>query len=202
MMMRLVGTIVSLLALPGLALASQGGVKARLSGDDGVAFSGCKACFFDLRKGPSPSHGSAWWRIPDAEFDSLLSAEGYFETLVEESDYIVASVKRHPGNDRFGPPDEGEQVYLSERVRVKAGSMADLGKGHARAHVTAIDPGLARIEGILLDRQGQPFRGGFVVAFPGGYLSKKSKSNGRFTLYLPEGGEYRIIARDNYGGYT
>ncbi|MBI5442014.1 MAG: hypothetical protein HY900_12480, partial [Deltaproteobacteria bacterium] len=74
MTIRLKGVIVAALALPGLAVAGQGAVKARVSGNNGEAFDGCKVCFFETRKGPAPSHGSAWWRIPDAEYDGLVSS--------------------------------------------------------------------------------------------------------------------------------
>ncbi|MBI5441520.1 MAG: carboxypeptidase regulatory-like domain-containing protein, partial [Deltaproteobacteria bacterium] len=127
---------------------------------------------------------------------------GDFDASVDEGEYVVASVRRNPGNAKYGPPDEGEQVYLSERVQVRSGETLDLGSQRGKAHVTGAETDLATIQGKLLDSSGKPFRNAFVVAFPGGYLSKRTKGDGQFTLNLPKGGEYKIIARDTYRGFT
>ena len=56
-----------------------------------------------------------------------------------------------------------------------------------------------RFSFLITDENGKPFKGGFVVAYPSGYLSKRTKKDGKFTIYLPHGGEFNLIARSDYG---
>lgn len=200
----LAGALAMLLLAGGAFAGGKGTVTGRVVGEDGTSFEGCKACFFNTDRAPAPRHDSLWWRIPDAEFDGLLDINGRFTAEVEEGQYVVASVKRNEGSARFGPPAAGEQVFISElSVVVKTGEVVNLGTGYGKARrQDAPVENLAMIEGKLLDRNGFPFNGGFVVADPGGFLSRKTSYDGSFVLYLPKGGTYRLVARDNYGGYT
>ncbi|GAB4339868.1 MAG: hypothetical protein Kow0089_13070 [Desulfobulbaceae bacterium] len=199
----------------GNSMEVKSGRKGRVSGTlvfenaTGVseAMEGCKVCFFDEREGPVPGYGSRWWRIPDFEYASLVGSDGAFDAEVPEGEYVVASVERLSPDEDFGPPLPGEKVFISEKIRVEPHAKKDLGLRKARPHPER--PGragernspetVASIEGFLLDETGAPFRGGFVVAYPYGFLSKRTGSDGRFTLFVPEGGRYRLVARNVYG---
>lgn len=182
----------------------KGKVSGTVVGEDGESMEGCKICFFDTTQGPAPGNESLWWRIPDQEYSGLVDAKGNFSAEVPMGDYVVASVGRRSAEEDFGPPTEGELVYLSDPVKVGSGEEISLGAGKSTRHSNkklkdGKPKGMTRIEGIILDAEGNPFMGGFVIAYPHGYLSKRTKADGKFTLYLPQGGEYSLAARNVYG---
>lgn len=183
--------------------SGKGKVTGIISGEDGQSMEGCKVCFFDQTQGPAPADESLWWRIPDEEYSGLVDAEGNFTAEVPAGDYVVASVGRLTPDQDFGPPAEGELVFISDTVNLGTGKNINIGKGTSRIHTNkklkGTPEGLTRIEGTILDEQGNPFKGGFVIAYPHGYLSKRTKADGKFTLYLPQGGEYSLAARNVYG---
>lgn len=200
----------------GNSLAEKSELKGTVSGklvfqtEDGTEepMSDCKVCFFDELEGPAPKHDSLWWRIPDHEYESLVDGEGNFNAEVPAGDYVIASVERLTPDEDFGPPHQGEKVYLSEKITIKENAHTKLGIGTSRKHtrdqqlpVNELSPEVttAKIEGILKNTNGAPFKGGFVVAYPHGYLSQRTKADGKFTLYLPQGGEYSLVARNIYG---
>ncbi|OGW42085.1 MAG: hypothetical protein A2010_05760 [Nitrospirae bacterium GWD2_57_9] len=195
---------VLMVLIPGHLPAGNTGSVSGVITDNEISMEGCKVCFFDEKKGPAPARDSLWWRIPDQEYDGRVGADGHFEAEVPAGDYVVASVKRNTGQ-KYGPPLEGEHVFISRKLNVKEGMKTDIGIGQARVHKANKDnepESLSKIEGRLVDVQGNPFKGGFVIARPGGYLSKRTGDDGKFSLYLPEGGTYRLVARNRYSGYA
>lgn len=172
--------------------------------EGGTPMEGCKVCFFDSAQGPTPAPESNWWRIPDQEYPGLVDATGSFNATVPEGEYVIASVERLDPNEDFGPPKKGERVYLSGKIDLKGKKTVGLGKGTSHPHrgqKSATDKAkpTSRVEGRLLQSDGRPFAGGFVVAYPYGFLSKRTKADGRFSLHIPEGGNYRLVARNVYG---
>lgn len=172
--------------------------------EGGNPMEGCKVCFFDTSKGPTPAPESNWWRIPDQEYPGLVDTSGSFNATVPEAEYVIASVERLDPNEDFGPPKKGERVFLSGKVDLKGKKTVGLGKGTSRSHRDQKSPTdaakpTARVEGRLLKDDGSPFEGGFVIAYPYGFLSKRTKADGRFTLHVPQGGNYRLVARNVYG---
>lgn len=183
--------------------SSKGKISGVIAGEDGQSMEGCKVCFFDQSQGPAPGNESLWWRIPDQEYSGLVDAQGDFAAEIPAGEYVVASVGRLSSDEDFGPPAEGEMVFISDKVQLEPGENINIGKGKSKIHTNAklkgAGEGITRVEGTILDEQGNPFKGGFVIAYPNGYLSKRTKADGKFTLYLPQGGEYSLAARNVYG---
>lgn len=138
-------------------------------------------------------------------------ADGVFDLQLPEGEYVVVARKRQQG-EASGPvvagdhksefinlTVRGDQTELTLIAPVKEGDQRQL-----TAAVSVTDTGLS---GSVLDADGRPLEGARVHVYDHiqmserpKYVSEKTGPDGRFLLYLPEGGTYYLAARDKFGG--
>lgn len=137
-------------------------------------------------------------------------AEGRYFIEAPPGTYYLVARKRVSG-EPTGPLSPGDYYSEHQRVvtRVEPGKLAvvDLAVVPMKAPMFFKKEVVERetntgIRGRLLDREGKPVAGGFAMAYTDqtmqrlpDYASTLSDAEGRFTLYLPEGGTYYLAAR-------
>lgn len=136
--------------------------------------------------------------------------DGSYRVEVPPGSYYVVARKRMTG-DSTGPLSTGDFYSEHQRVftRVDQGkfSVVDLDVVPMKApmffkkNVVERETDTA-ISGRLMDTQGRPVAGGFAMAYRQAdmkrqpdFASTLSDREGRFTLYLPEGGTFYLAAR-------
>lgn len=137
--------------------------------------------------------------------------DGGFDLQLPEGDYILVARKRQQG-EASGPvvagdhksefmnlTVRGDQTELTLIAPVKEGDQRQL-----TAAAPVSDTGLA---GSVLDADGKPLEGARVHVYDHiqmserpKFVSEKTGPDGRYLLYLPEGGTYYLAARDKFGG--
>lgn len=171
-----------------------------------------------LKENNKPLAGSYVNIYPDAisnllgpsQFISTPTDEqGFYQLEVPPGIYYVVARKRMSGQ-ATGPLAPGD--YYSEHQRlitkVKSGKFVDIELPVAimkapmffkRMVGEQTDTG---ISGVLVDQEGKPVMGGFAMAYSDremkrlpDYASTLSDEQGRFTIYLPQGGSYYLAAR-------
>ena len=146
-----------------------------------------------------------------SQFISTPTAEnGYYELEVPEGVYYVVARKRQSGQST-GPLSPGDYYSEHQRLvtRVEKGKFVEIELPviamkapmffKSRVVDKETDTG---ISGVLTDVTGKPIMGGFAMAYSDkemkrlpDYASTLSDDQGRFTIYLPEGGSYYLAAR-------
>ncbi len=147
---------------------------------------------------------------PSQFISSPTDAQGGYTLELPPGTYYVVARKRQSGQ-AMGPLSPGD--YYSEHQRILTtvveGKMAvvDLPVAKVKAPMffkkemveTRADTG---IRGRLVDQDGKPVAGGFATAYLDqnmrrlpDFASTLSDAEGRFSLYLPEGGTYYLGAR-------
>jgi len=172
-----------------------------------------------LKEGGAPLAGCFVNIYPDAISNLLgpsqfistpTDAAGRYQIDVPPGVYYVVARKRLSGQPT-GPLSPGDHYSEHQRIitRVEAGKLVvvDLPVAIMKAPMffksrvvdKETDTG---ISGVLLDAAGQPVMGGFAMAYADqemkrlpDYASTLSDEQGRFTIYLPEGGTYFLSAR-------
>lgn len=150
-----------------------------------------------------------------ADFSAVVDAEGrYFLDLVEGRYYLVARRRAEPDRDE-GPPRPGDvwAVHPDNPVEVRPGYMTRVDfylPRTAQMQPTAVlSAGDTGLRGRLVDSSGQPLAALVVLAYPSEsergrgkpeHLSRATDADGRFVLYLPQGGRYCLMARDQGRG--
>lgn len=137
--------------------------------------------------------------------------DGVFDLQLPEGDYVAVARKRHNG-DTTGPVLAGDNKseMLSFTVRGDGQQLTVLAPfktGDERRlteQAAATETGLS---GIITDADGNPVEGARVHVYDHvqmserpKYVSEKTGPDGRFLIYLPEGGTYYLAARDKFGG--
>ncbi|HEY3490280.1 MAG TPA: hypothetical protein VGK27_09195 [Candidatus Deferrimicrobiaceae bacterium] len=134
--------------------------------------------------------------------------------MLPEADYFVIARKRATGKSA-GPLTDGDAFgyYIVNPVHVKAGQSATIKLGViAKAGEIGKEDSLFRdtgtyISGHILDKDGKPVKGVYAFAYTEramahqrpDHISKPVDAEGRFVIYLPQGGTYYIGARSDYG---
>lgn len=135
--------------------------------------------------------------------------QGFYQLEVPPGVYYIVARKRSSGQ-ATGPLAPGD--YYSEHQRlavdVKAGKFVELDMSVALMKAPMFFKRIAGettdtgIRGVLVDQAGKPVMGGFAMAYLDSamkrlpdYASSLSDEQGRFTIYLPEGGSYYLAAR-------
>jgi hypothetical protein len=137
-------------------------------------------------------------------------ASGRYEFDLPAGTYYVVARKRLSGQ-ATGPLSPGDFYSEHQRIKVKveAGKFAivDLPVVAMKAPMffktQVVDRETATgIRGVLIDQDGKPVMGGFAMAYADpemkrlpDYASTLSDEQGRFTIYLPEGGTFFLAAR-------
>ncbi len=137
--------------------------------------------------------------------------DGAFDLQLPEGDYIAVARKRHNG-DTSGPVLAGDNKseMLSFTVQgddQKLTVLAPLKTGDERRlteQASATETGLS---GTITDADGNPVEAARVHVYDHvqmserpKYVSEKTGPDGRFLIFLPEGGTYYLAARDKFGG--
>lgn len=146
---------------------------------------------------------------PSQFISTPTDAAGRYQLDVPPGVYYVVARKRTSGQ-ATGPLAPGDYYSEHQRIvtRVEAGKIVvvDLPVAVMKAPMffkrMADDRTDTGISGVLVDAAGQPVMGGFAMAYTDqemkrlpDYASTLSDEQGRFTIYLPEGGAYYLSAR-------
>jgi hypothetical protein len=149
-----------------------------------------------------------------ADFEAKVNTEGnYFLDLVEGDYFLVARI-RQTGADA-GPPKAGDAWALPPKnpVTVKTGEITTVnfvlqGVAHPmlmrEGTLTSGDTGFT---GLLLDADGKPLAGAFVIAYPDTDFQHMPEAtspsvgeDGRFHLYVERKGQWCLAARTRTRG--
>jgi len=147
---------------------------------------------------------------PSQFISTPTDKDGYYELEVPEGVYYVVARKRQSGQPT-GPLSPGDYYSEHQRLvtRVEKGKFVEIELPviamkapmffKSRVVDKETDTG---ISGVLTDVTGKPIMGGFAMAYSDkemkrlpDYASTLSDEQGRFTIYLPEGGSYYLAAR-------
>jgi hypothetical protein len=169
---------------------------------------------------PHPSSTVYAYRNPDgnlrgpADFAAPANDQGDYLLDCGPGDFYLVARSRRDGGDS-GPPRPGDAWALPESnpVRVTEGvpTRVDF-RLHSLSHRpilgdTTLTGGKTGVTGLLLDAQGRPVGGAFVLAYRDGnrhrmpdHTSLPAREDGRFTLYLPTAGDWCLAAREKTRG--
>ena len=171
-----------------------------------------------LKEGGSPLAGSYVNIYPDtisnllgpSQFISLpTDEEGFYQLEVPAGVYYVVARKRMSGQPT-GPLAPGDYYSEHQRLvtRVEDGKFVEIElpvvvmKAPMFFKRTVGEQTDTGIKGVLVDPAGKPVMGGFAMAYSDkgmkrlpDFASTLSDEHGRFTLFLPQGGEYYVAAR-------
>jgi hypothetical protein len=149
-----------------------------------------------------------------ADFAAPANDQGDYLLDCGPGDFYLVARSRRDGGDS-GPPRPGDAWALPESnpIRVTEG---ELTRVDFRLHSlsqrpilgdTTLTGGKTGVTGLLLDAQGRPAGGAFVLAYRDGnrhrmpdYTSLPAREDGRFTLYLPTAGDWCLAAREKTRG--
>lgn len=147
---------------------------------------------------------------PSQFISSPTDEQGHYRIEVPAGVYYVVARKRLSGQPT-GPLEPGDFYSEHQRimVRVEAGKLAvvDLPVAVMKAPMFFKSRVVDRetttgILGTLVDQTGKPVMGGFAMAYADpemkrlpDFASTLSDEQGRFTIYLPDGGTYFLAAR-------
>lgn len=148
---------------------------------------------------------------PAFAISEATGPDGAFDLNLPEGEYIVVARKRNNG-DTTGPVLAGDNkseftaiVVTAEMAPVTV--MAPVKVGDQRRvskDVVVTTTGLA---GQVLDADGKPVEGTRVHVYDHvqmserpKFVSEKTGPDGRYLIYLPQGGTYYLAARDKFGG--
>lgn len=183
---------------------------------NGKPLDGGKVHFFRHGSGPPPSQ-ILYWRTPD-EIGSI-DHEGRFSVNLPEGKYYISAIKKTSINE-MGPPVAGDLVYPESRKELKSefqtflvknGQKTDIGTIAEvvtfKKHTNMANAQITSIEGIIVDPSGNPVHSSIVFAFTSEdligkplYVSERTDKDGRYTLKVPEGGNYFLKSRTSLKG--
>lgn len=149
-----------------------------------------------------------------ADFEATTGADGdYFLDLVEGTYYLAARMRRS-GSDAGPPrPGDGWAIFGHNPVTVLPGmtSRADLVLRGVTQPMLLKEGSLASgdsgFTGRIVDTAGNPVAGAIALAYRSpdyhrmpDYTAAATGEDGRFILYLPQGGTYCLAARTKTRG--
>ncbi len=148
-----------------------------------------------------------------ADFAAPVDEQGdYFLDLVEGRYFLVARRRSAPGQDE-GPPRPGDVWAMHPRnpLEVREGRITEadfqLPRSAHREAVAAFVRSDTALRGQLIDDNGSPLEGVVVLAYRSeeargkpDHLSRATGPDGRFVLYLSQGGRYCLLVRDQGRG--
>jgi len=148
-----------------------------------------------------------------ADFAAPVDEQGeYFLDLVEGRYFLVARRRSAPGQDE-GPPRPGDvwAMHPHNPLEVRRGRVTkadfQLPRSAHREPVAALARSDTALRGQLLDKNGRLLEGVVVLAYRSeeargrpDHLSQATGPDGRFVLYLPQGGRYCLLVRDQGRG--
>lgn len=200
------------LASPGRAELSES-IVSRLGSIGGQIYVDGKpqalsvVAFFQEKNGP-PSLDSGIGRVP--EFLSRTDAEGHFKANLPTGRYFLGILERPPGAPS-GPPRPGEKFYFAvdsqgQLLLLSVRGKADLNVGRINSapSSTFVDrTSYFKVEGTVRDERGAPVSNVVVMGksrlnIPRPeFISARTKSDGRYSLKLPTGRPFYMVARQD-----
>lgn len=138
-------------------------------------------------------------------------SDGAFDLALPDGDYIVVARKREKG-ETTGPVLAGDNKSDFINLTVKGETptltiLAPLKIGDQRRLTKEAVATRTGISGQVTDADGKPVEGARVHVYDHvqmserpKFVSEKSGPDGRYLVYLPEGGTYYLAARDKFGG--
>jgi outer membrane protein OmpA-like peptidoglycan-associated protein len=180
---------------------------------DGKPLADVLLAFFLDSKGLPPIPGGMG-KIPDSL--ERADAEGKFKAKLPQGSYYLGILLRGPG-ERMGPPRPGETFCFADDGQGKLRHLAinDFEQiDHGRidcslpSAFTEGEEDRFVVEGIVLEGEGGgPVAGAMVLAKKGDqkirrpdYFSEPTGEDGKFSINLPPGGTYYLIARKSITG--
>lgn len=138
-------------------------------------------------------------------------ADGKFDLQLPDGEYVVVVRKRQNG-EAAGPVVAGDNKSDFIKLSVK-GSQADLTLvapvkiGDSRRLTKDAEKTKTGLSGRILDADGNPVMDARVHVYDHvqmserpKFVSEKTGPDGRYLIFLPEGGTYYLAARDKFGG--
>lgn len=148
---------------------------------------------------------------PAFAISQATGPDGAFDLSLPEGDYIVVARKRDKG-DTAGPVLAGDNKSDFINLTVKADMapltvLAPVKVGDQRRLTKEAATTSTGLAGRILDADGKPVEGARVHVYDHvqmserpKFVSEKSGPDGRYLVYLPQGGTYYLAARDKFGG--
>lgn len=175
---------------------------------DGKPLGNVLLAFFLDSKGLPPIPGGMG-RIPESL--DRTDPEGKFKVRLPEGSYYMGILRRGP-DERPGPPRQGESFYFAGdgQGRLRHLSIKDFEKiDHGRVECaiasafTEAEEDRFTVQGTVLEgKGGAPVAGALVLAKKGDqqmrrpdYFSAPSSEDGKFSINLPPGDTYFLLAR-------
>jgi len=170
----------------------------------------------------APSHGAMVYAYRSArgglrgpaDFAAKVDSNGaYLLDLVDGSYYLVA--RQRSGGADLGPPRIGDAwaLFPQNPVTVQRNQLSHADfrlapVSHPRLHQgEGLTTSSTFITGTLLDADAHPLSGAVVLGYPTpshqgkpAAISAPSDDQGHFTLYLPQGGSWCLLARSRTRG--
>lgn len=206
--------LLSCLLLPGIGQAVPGFMLARMGTMDGQVFVDGKPAkevlltFFMVEKGLPPISDGGMGRIPDTI--DRADADGKFKVQLMEGSYYMGILFR-PMDGRPGPPRKGEKFYFADdgQGKLRKLAIADF-KKISVGRVDCSPPNIFKededhftAEGVVLRGEGanEPLEDAMVLAKKSAeamrpeYFSAATAKDGKFSIKLPPGQTFYLVAR-------
>lgn len=148
---------------------------------------------------------------PAFTVSEATGVDGAFDLQLPDGDYIVVARKRDNG-DTAGPVQAGDNRSEFINVTIRGGAteltvLAPTKVGDSRRLTKEAATTRTGLAGRITDSDGKPVEGARVNVYDHvqmserpKFVSEKTGPDGRYLLYLPEGGTYYLAARDKFGG--
>jgi len=198
-------------ALPGFMLKRMGTLSGQVF-VNGEPVTNAIASFFLESEGLPPVQ-RGMRRIP--EFLTRLDNEGRFSLKLSAGKYYMGILLREPAKG-VGPPRQGEKYYfavdaagglrlleIADRKKIDVGRVDGASPESFSGLVDGSLSEFITVEGVVLDEHGAPYPGAFVLGKKDmrtprpEFISERTGDDGRFSLKLPAGKTFFLIAREN-----
>ncbi len=148
---------------------------------------------------------------PAFAISTATGIDGKFALELPDGDYVAVARKR-AGGEETGPVVAGDNRSEFIKVSVQGGVVdmpvsAPVKIGDQRNFTGDIETSKTGLAGQILDSDGQPVANARVHVYDHvqmserpKFVSEKTGPDGRYLIYLPDGGTYYLAARDKFGG--
>jgi len=148
---------------------------------------------------------------PAFAISEATGPDGGFDLQLPDGEYVVVARKRENG-DTAGPVLAGDNKsdFINVTVRGATTQLTVLAPekvGDSRRLTKEAAATQTGLSGCVTDSDGNPVAGARVHVYDHvqmserpKFVSEKTGPDGRYLLYLPEGGTYYLAARDKFGG--
>ncbi|MFH1287136.1 MAG: carboxypeptidase-like regulatory domain-containing protein [bacterium] len=173
----------------------------------GQAFMPVENIYIYVYKEDSDLHG------PPYAVSEPTDTNGGFKLELPDGSYFFAARKRTSG-DQSGPVQQGDiKSDTIGPITVKNGNPVTLNincfikQGDEKSDAALLETGRTGISGTIRDTDGNPVEGVRIHVYTYVQMSERPKfvsvktgPDGKYIVYLPQGGTYYLAARDKFGG--